>query len=69
MLYYNSDPKVINQLALQVKTKFPTNKILIIASKLSDEKAGLHKKSKFGVDAYLSDPFELSDLFEKIENL
>lgn len=69
VFYYNSDPKVINQLVLQVKTKFPNNKILIIASNLSQDKALVHKNSKFGVDAYLSDPFEVSEFFEKIESL
>ena len=67
--YYNADPKVINQLVLQIKTKFPSNKILIIASKLSAEKAQVHKNSKFGANDYLSDPFESEDFFKKIKSL
>lgn len=67
--YYNSDPKIINQLILQIKEKFQENKLLIIASKLSPEKASQHKATKYGVDAYLSDPFNISEFFEKIEKL
>lgn len=67
--YYNSAPKVINQLILQIKAKFPNNKIIIVASKLSDEKAQIHKSSKFGVDAYMKDNFKLNDFIEKIKSL
>lgn len=69
IFYYNSEPKVINQLILQIKEKFPKNKILIVATKLASDKAQLHKNSKYGVNDYLSDPFELSELFEKIKSL
>lgn len=67
--YYNSAPKVINQLIIQIKEKFPKNKMIVIATNLSRDKALTHKKTKFGVDVYLSDPFELTEFFEKIEKL
>lgn len=69
VFYYNSAPKIINQLILQIKEKFPNNKMIIIASNLSKEKAIKHKMTKYGVDQYLSDPFGLTEFFGKLEKL
>lgn len=58
IVYYNSEPKVINQITSQIKQKFPKVKTLIIAKNLSAQKAQQHAASKFGANAYLSEPFE-----------
>lgn len=69
IFFYNEHPKVINQLSKQVKSKFSDAKTMIIAKKLSDQKAQQHKNSKYGADAYLSDPFETIMFYNTVKEL
>jgi hypothetical protein len=69
IFYYNSAPKVINQITGQIKTKFPNAKTLIIAKNLSAEKADQHRKTRFGADGYLSDPFDQDQFYGTLRYL
>lgn len=69
IMFFNDTPKAVNQISEQLKRKFPQASSIIIAKKLSAEKAKQHKESKYGADAYLNEPFVLEDLEEKLELL
>jgi hypothetical protein len=64
VFYYNANPKVVNQLVVQLKKKFKQTKCIIVAKNLSKQKADQHKKTAYGAHGYLSDPFNMMDLFE-----
>lgn len=53
---YDSHPKAVNQLCLQIKQKLPSTKTLIVAKNISGQKAKLHAKSASGANGYLSLP-------------
>jgi hypothetical protein len=69
ILYYNSNPKAVNQVSMQIRNKFPTTKSLIIVKKLSPSKAQAHAKTKYGADAYLSDSFTFDELLKTVKNV
>ncbi|MFT6633023.1 MAG: hypothetical protein ACJAS4_002992 [Bacteriovoracaceae bacterium] len=69
VFYYNSSPKIVNQLSMQIKDKFPLAKTIIIAKNLSPEKAQQHHSSKYGANSYLNDPFSDEDFLKTIQNL
>ena len=69
IFYYNSNPKVTNQLCLQIRTKFSKTKSLIVAKNLSADKDSKHKKTNFRADNYLSYPFTELDFKKCIEEL
>lgn len=69
IFYYNSAPKIINQLCLQLNTKFTHTKKVIIAKNLSDEKAALHRKTPSKADAYFSTPLSEDSFIAKIQEL
>lgn len=64
VFFYNSNPKVVNQLCLQIRTKFSKTKSLIIAKNLSADKALKHSQTNFKANNYISFPFKESD-FDK----
>jgi hypothetical protein len=69
IFYYNSSPKIVNQLSMQIKDKFPLAKTIIIAKNLSPEKAQQHHNSKYGANSYLNEPFSDEDFLKTIQNL
>lgn len=69
VFYYNSLPKAINQLSMQIKTKFTNTSTIIIAKNLSASKAQQHHESKYGADSYLNDPFTVEDLEKTVSKL
>ncbi len=69
VFYYNEAPKIVNQLTMQMKLKFPHARAVIIAKNLSKEKALEHAKSKYGANAYLRDPFSSEQLLKKVKKL
>jgi hypothetical protein len=69
LFYYNSAPKIVNQLSMQIKNKFPLAKTIIIAKNLSPEKAQQHHNSKYGANSYLNDPFSDEEFIKTIQNL
>ena len=69
VFYYNSSPKIVNQLSMQIKDKFPLAKTVIIAKNLSPEKAEQHHNSKYGASSYLNEPFSADDFLKTIQNL
>lgn len=64
IMYFNDNPKVINQISEQIKNKFTKAISIIIAKNLSVTKAKEHKKSKYGANAYLNEPFLVEELEE-----
>ncbi|MBD64371.1 MAG: hypothetical protein CME62_04140 [Halobacteriovoraceae bacterium] len=69
VFYYNDHPKVVNQLSGQIKNKFQKAKTVIIAKNLSANKAQAHAKSKYGANAYLSEPFEKEQFNKTLQDL
>lgn len=69
ILYYNDNPKVINQVTAQVKSKFKGIKTLLIADKLSPKKAQSHAKTKYGANKYLRNPFSEEGLQKTLKSL
>ncbi|MAX67812.1 MAG: hypothetical protein QF441_04990 [Bacteriovoracaceae bacterium] len=69
LFYYNSNPKIVNQILAQLNKKFPHVKTVIIATKLSDKKAKIHAQSKYAAHKYLKDPFEIYELDNLIQDL
>lgn len=69
VFYYNDSPKVINQLSMQIRTKFPSIRTIIIAKNLSEKKALAHKNSQYGASFYLAEPFSVPSFNEIVKNL
>lgn len=69
IFYYNSIPKIVNQLSMQIKNKFPLTKTIIIAKNLSAQKAQQHHNSKYGANSYLNEPFKDEELLKTIQSL
>lgn len=68
---YDSNPKVVNQLSAQIKSKFPSTKVLIIAKNISPEKAKIHQATASGASGYYQlplDPEKIDKEFRKIHS-
>lgn len=66
---YDVNPKAVNQLTAQIKTKFPATKTLIMASAISPEKAKIHAQTPSGAHGYYKlplNPMEVKKEFLKI---
>lgn len=69
VMHYNSAPKTINSICSQIRQKFPSTKLLIVANQLSPEKALIHAQTSAGAHGYLSPPItaeKLNDEFLRI---
>ncbi|MBY0517042.1 MAG: hypothetical protein K2P81_09050 [Bacteriovoracaceae bacterium] len=66
---FDSNPKAINQLCAQLKTKFKHVHTVIIAKNLSPEKVKLHQSSPAGAAAYIKSPFTESDFSKALDPL
>ena len=69
---YDGNPKAVNQLCAQIKSKKPATKTLIMAKAISPEKAVAHSKTASGATAYYQYPLDAAKIekeFKKIENL
>ncbi len=67
---YDVNPKAVNQLTTQIKQKFPTSKTMIMASKISPEKAKIHARTPSGAHGYYQFPIESKKIeaeFQKIQ--
>jgi hypothetical protein len=69
VLNYDSNPKVINNLSAQIRKKFPHIKILLIASKISPEKAKLHAQSPAGAHGYFQLPLSSERFIKEVEKI
>jgi hypothetical protein len=69
VLNYDVNPKAVNQVAAQVKTKFPFTKTMILAKAISPEKAKLHMKTASGANGYYQLPLEASRFEKEIEKI
>jgi hypothetical protein len=56
--YYDSNPKAVNQLCAQIKSKMPFTKTLIIAKAISPEKARIHAQTPSGAAGYYQLPID-----------
>lgn len=66
---YDVNPKAVNQLTTQIKQKFPTTKTMIMASKISPEKAKMHARTPSGAHGYYQFPIDSKKIeaeFQKI---
>jgi hypothetical protein len=69
VLNYDVNPKAVNQVAAQVKTKFPFTKTLISAKAISPEKAKLHMKTASGANGYYQLPMDASRFEKEIDKI
>jgi hypothetical protein len=72
VFYFDSNPKAVNQLCAQIKSKMPTTKTLIMAKAISPEKARAHAQTASGAAGYYQFPLESSKIekeFNKIYSL
>jgi hypothetical protein len=68
---YDANPKAVNQLSAQIKQKFPSTKVMIIARAISPEKAKLHAQTPSGASGYFQLPLDAAKLkmeFERIHD-
>lgn len=67
---YDVNPKAVNQLTTQIKQKFPATKTMIMASKISPEKAKMHARTPSGAHGYSQFPIDSKKIeaeFQKIK--
>lgn len=67
---YDVNPKAVNQLTTQIKQKFPATKTMIMASKISPEKAKMHARTPSGAHGYYQYPIDSKKIeaeFQKIQ--
>jgi hypothetical protein len=69
VLNYDSNPKVINNLSSQVKKKFSHVKTLLMAEKISPEKARLHAQSPAGAHGYFELPLGQERFIDEVERI
>lgn len=56
VFHYDPLPKAVNQLCTQIRQKLPTTKLLIVANRISPQKAQIHARTPAGAHGYLSLP-------------
>ncbi len=69
---YDVNPKAVNQLTAQIKSKFPIIKTLIMATAISPQKAQIHAKTPSGANGYYQFPLveaKVEAEFQKIKKL
>ncbi len=59
---YDENPKAVNKLLSQIKTKFPHVKTLIMAKSISVEKAKAHSQSASGANGYYQLPLDTTKI-------
>jgi len=69
VLNYDSNPKVMNNLSTQVRKKFSHVKTLLMASKISPEKARLHAQSPAGAHGYFELPLSQERFIKEVERM
>jgi hypothetical protein len=72
VFYFDSNPKAVNQLCAQIKSKMPSTKTLIMAKAISPEKARAHAQTASGAAGYYQLPMDSSKIekeFHKIYSL
>jgi len=62
---YDGNPKAVNQLTAQIKSKFPHIKTMIIAKNISPEKAKLHAKTPSGATGYFQLPLDSEKIMKE----
>lgn len=68
---YDANPKAVNQLSAQIKQKFASTKVMIVAKAISPEKAKLHAQTPAGASGYFQLPLDAGKLqaeFQKIHD-
>lgn len=69
MFFYNGDPKAVNTLCAQVKSKFPKTKTIIVAQNLSPDKVKMHQNSASGANEYITLPLEEDKVRSTLEKI
>ncbi len=66
---FDVNPKAINQLTAQIKTKMPHTKTMIMAKAISPEKAKLHASTPSGANGYYQFPLDASKFEKEIQKI
>lgn len=66
---YDVNPKAVNQLSAQIRNKFPTSKVLIMAKNISPEKAKIHAATASGADGYYQFPLETAKIESEFQRI
>jgi hypothetical protein len=69
VLNYDTNPKVVNHLTTQVRKKFSHVKTLLMAGKISPEKARLHAQSPAGAHGYFELPLDQERFIGEVERM
>jgi hypothetical protein len=67
LFHYDANPKAINQLLAQIKIKFPHIKTLVLAKKISPEKARAHAQTASGAHGYYQLPLDTGKLERQLK--
>lgn len=66
---YDGNPKAVNQLCAQIKTKKPMTKTIIMARAISPAKAQAHAKTASGAAGYYQYPLEQTKIEKEFEKI
>lgn len=67
--YYDSNPKAVNQLLTQIKSKFKNVSTIVLAKSLSKDKVDKHLKTTAAADAYLELPLSNEKLKKELTRI
>ncbi len=62
---YDGNPKAVNQLTAQIKTKFTHIKTIIMAKNISPDKAKIHAKTPSGANGYYQFPLDAQKVLKE----
>lgn len=66
---YDGNPKAVNQLTAQIKTKFTHIKTVIMAKNISPEKAKIHAKTASGANGYYQLPLDAQKIIKEFTRI
>lgn len=66
---YDVNPKAVNQLTAQINLKFPSTKTLIMARKISSQKAKIHSQTPSGAHGYYQFPLDQDKILVEFTKL
>lgn len=69
VLNFDSAPKEVNKICLQVNKKFPQIKTIIVSKKISSQKKDVHSQSPARAHGYLGHPLTADRLLEVLDDI
>lgn len=69
VMNYDINAKAVNQLSAQIKQKFQSSKVLIMAKAISPDKAKIHAKTPSGAAGYFQLPLNAQKIEEEFQRI